>query len=485
MRLRSLAVLAAAGLFIGLAIAQQPTPPIAPAAAPPRTVTSPKPCDAACPSETTLPSPRYLERLPQYFPESADLRRAREEMHKYWMNHQSSIPTCERTILKTYSVADLVVPLAPDAGCCAFATDNKSNTCERELIKRIMTTVEPKSWSSAGGSGTIEYFPLGMSLVINQTADVQTAVARYLDSLRQLQDLQIVTDVRLMYVSDDWFEKSGLAKEFSGCKCAEMQARLLSSKDLERLMQSAQDDERTSVTQAPRITTLNGQPGRIRVGDRETYVTSVTASVVKGNLVFVPKSETHELGIDFTLEPTIPANGKGVQMAIRGVVRELGETPVRMIPVSTQVQAVPEKGKQGDAVPFTQYVQDPKIVCRTVTGTVVIPDTGTALLYGGKATVEETVKESLPTLSDVPVLADLFARDKKVARTNHLIALVTTHVVRADCEVEQCAGCCKADGKLTKMLADYQRACAEGRVDDARRMAIECLAIDPTCFGKK
>jgi len=477
MHLRSLAVLAAAGLFVAHVLAQQPTPPTAPAAPTPRAVTSPKPCDAGCPASTILPSPRLIEL------ETAELQRAREAMHRYWMNNQPAI-IYKPTVLKTYVVGDLVVPPAPVGGCCAFATD-QPKTCERELIKKIMTTVEPKSWSAAGGSGTIEYYPLGMALVINQTAEVQTAVARYLDSLRQLQDLQIVTQLYLVSVSEELFEKTGMAMEFSACKDREMQAKLLSSKDLEKLICSAQEDASASITQAPRITALNGQPSRIRVGDAETFVTSVTAKVVEGHIVFVPKSETHELGIDFTFEPTIPADGKGVQMAVRGAVRELGETPVRLIPLSTQVQPIPEKGKRGEPIPFTQYIQEPKIVSRTVTGTVLIPDTGTALLYGGKATIEETVKEVPPTLSDVPVLADLFARDKKVTRTNHLLAMVTVHVLRAEWEAEQCAACCKGDSKLAKLLADYQRACAAERVDDARRMAIECLAIDPTCFGKK
>src|SRR5262249_32132804 len=260
---------------------------------------------------------------------------------------------------------------------------------------------------------------------------------------------------------------------------------LLSPKDLEWLMQSVLEDASARVSQAPKITAINGQPSRIRVGGAETFVTSVTAKVVNGNVILFPKSETHDLGIDFTFKPTIPDDGKGVQMAVRGAVRELAVIPVPMTPITTQVPAVSEKGKQVGTAPFTQYIQEPKIVSRAVTGTVLIPDTGTALLYGGKATIEETVKEVPPTLRDVPVLADLVARDKKVTRTNHLVALVTTHVIRAECEVEQCAACCKADGKLAKLLADYKRACAEGRVDDARRMAIECLAIDPTCFGKK
>jgi hypothetical protein len=34
-------------------------------------------------------------------------------------------------------------------------------------------------------------------------------------------------------------------------------------------------------------------------------------------------------------------------------------------------------------------------------------------------------------------------------------------------------------------MADYTRACRDGHADDARRLAMECLVIDPTCFGRK
>ena len=42
---------------------------------------------------------------------------------------------------------------------------------------------EPATWSDKGGSGTIEYFPLGKSLVVKQTADVQEKIADLLCAL--------------------------------------------------------------------------------------------------------------------------------------------------------------------------------------------------------------------------------------------------------------------------------------------------------------
>src|SRR5262245_369195 len=506
MRLRSLAMLAAAGLFVAPALAQQPTPPSAPVAPPravappkpcdvaypgdipvlsPRTVAPPKPCDAVCPA-MTLPSPRYLEHPPEYSPEASDVRRARDEFHRHWINNPSLAPIYERTVVKTYAVADLVVP-PPPVGCCVFATDTVK-TCERELIKKITTAIEPKSWSCAGGTGSIEFYPLGMALVINHTPEVQAAVARYLDSLRKLQDLQVVVEVLVATASDGWFQSIGLAKQFSACdgNCVQHATGSIQmpADAIERLFRSAKDAGGMSALARPTIHTLNGQSGQLKVGQAERFVTGYTVKSVSGNVVYIPKSEDHEMGIRLRVEPTVAADGK-VRMVVAGSVCEHAVLPVPMTPLTTVVQPVPEKGKSCESVPFTQFIQEPKIITRTVADTVEVPDGGSVLIYGGKGTVEETIKERLPTLSDVPVLADLFAKDKKTTTTNHLLVVMTAHVVRPESGVEQCAACCSAEGKLARLMAEYKRACREGKSDEARRLAIECLALDATCFGAK
>ncbi|MFL5342173.1 MAG: RNA polymerase sigma factor [Gemmataceae bacterium] len=52
------------------------------------------------------------------------------------------------------------------------------------LVKIIHNTIEPKSWSDMGGPATIEYFPLGKSLVVNQYADTHEQLQSLLDALR-------------------------------------------------------------------------------------------------------------------------------------------------------------------------------------------------------------------------------------------------------------------------------------------------------------
>lgn len=84
------------------------------------------------------------------------------------------------------------------------------NTTEEQLIKLITSTIQPKTWSEMGGPGTIDYFPLTMSLVINQTADIQEQITDLLAALRRLQDQEVSVEVRFITVAEDFFERIGV-----------------------------------------------------------------------------------------------------------------------------------------------------------------------------------------------------------------------------------------------------------------------------------
>ena len=86
----------------------------------------------------------------------------------------------------------------------------QAQTIEDLLIKLITNTIKPQSWAEVGGSGTIDYFPLGMALVINQTPDVQEQVQELLDALRRLQDLEVSVEVRMISLEETFFERIGI-----------------------------------------------------------------------------------------------------------------------------------------------------------------------------------------------------------------------------------------------------------------------------------
>jgi type II secretory pathway component GspD/PulD (secretin) len=96
------------------------------------------------------------------------------------------------------------------SGPTALVQRSQGNTIENLLIELIQKSIAPNSWSDVGGQGTIQYFPLGMALVVNQTQEVQEEVQALLQSLRRLQDLEVAIEMRLVSVSESFFERIGV-----------------------------------------------------------------------------------------------------------------------------------------------------------------------------------------------------------------------------------------------------------------------------------
>jgi hypothetical protein len=80
-------------------------------------------------------------------------------------------------VVRVHSVADLVTPIGPP--------ENKDVDALTSLIAHV---IQPESWNYMGGSGTLEYYPLGQALVIRQEAAVQEQIAQLLNDLRSLRE---------------------------------------------------------------------------------------------------------------------------------------------------------------------------------------------------------------------------------------------------------------------------------------------------------
>jgi type II secretory pathway component GspD/PulD (secretin) len=87
---------------------------------------------------------------------------------------------------------------------------NPGQTMQDLLIDLITNTIKPETWSKVGGKATIDYFPLGMALVVNQTPDIQEQIADLLQALRRLQDLEVAVEVRFITLAEAFYERIGL-----------------------------------------------------------------------------------------------------------------------------------------------------------------------------------------------------------------------------------------------------------------------------------
>jgi type II secretory pathway component GspD/PulD (secretin) len=97
-------------------------------------------------------------------------------------------------------------PLTPPLA----APRTAGQTIEEVLMKLVTSTVSPSTWTDVGGPGTIQYFPLGLALVINQTPDIQEQIADLLAALRKLQELEVSIEIRMISVSEAFFERIGV-----------------------------------------------------------------------------------------------------------------------------------------------------------------------------------------------------------------------------------------------------------------------------------
>src|SRR5262249_54302807 len=118
------------------------------------------------------------------------------------------------------------------------------------------------TWEAAGGSGTIQYFPHGMSLVVSNTPRVQAQVQHLLETMRRVQDVQVVAEMRVLTLSADGFLKlRAILPSLKGEGPV-----VLRELEAFGLVRKAEEDTAAQVTAAPKITACPGQRVRLSVG---------------------------------------------------------------------------------------------------------------------------------------------------------------------------------------------------------------------------
>jgi Flp pilus assembly secretin CpaC len=374
----------------------------------------------------------------------------------------------EKLVNKVYQVADLIVPIpgmrvgpagdecqaaqcpakpccaAANPGCCAEkpaapacpAAHTPAATCEKQLIKMIEASIAPNSWAVGGGRGTIEYMPIGMSLVVSQTPQVQEQVAELLDRLRRVQDIQVALEVRVLSVGDCLFER--VASEFG---LERQPTALLDSRAASQFMELVQSDERTHVMQAPKLTTFSGQEATVRAGDEQFFVTGLSLTQCSGRSVFVPQNQPFWTGCTMTVTSTVAPDRRTVLLKLQAEMAEMSDPEVPLFPVTTLMTPVFAGGAQGEPVPFTQFLQQPTIMKRGITKVLGIPDGQTAVFSAGRGTRTVMDVDYCPILGHIPFVCELFKTETPRQESDHLVFLVTPRVI-VNGEQKACAPKC-------------------------------------------
>jgi hypothetical protein len=305
---------------------------------------------------------------------------------------------------------------------------------------------------------------------------------------------------------------------------------ILSGDESTTLLAALKADPRTTVLSAPRMALHIGESGHVQIGQQKSYLTGADVRLVDGLPIMSPKTEIVQLGMTLKVRGDVNCCGSGVKLAVDYQSKEQVGSSV-LHPITSYVVPVVDGGSQGAPVPFTQFLEAAKFHTISAKGTGTVPAGSTLLLKLGTRPVEEVIE--FGRASRIPYLNRLFKSRSVTVANCDVILLATPTLVSApvsakpvretlpaprSCEAPQTLklevrvtggntllgqllvptsrepariphavdGQVQAERspELTRLLAAYRQACAEGKKDEATRLAVQALAIDATCFAK-
>lgn len=243
------------------------------------------------------------------------------------------------------------------------------------LIQLIRNTIDPDGWDDTNGDGTVQAFVPNLSLIVSQTQEVQDQIQDLLQQLRELNDVQIVVEVRFVSLADSFFERIGIDFDFnlndnSGINPAAVPEQvnpstvvglqaggtdtaptfspdldipfqqsffastvptfggidptsfanfgfaILSDIEVFFLIQASKGDTRTNVTQAPTLTMFNGQVANFNDGALVPFVTSVTPVVGDFAVAQQPIITLYPDGTSMNVQSVVSSDRKSVRMTL-------------------------------------------------------------------------------------------------------------------------------------------------------------------------
>lgn len=385
-------------------------------------------------------------------------------------------------------------PAAPNVSNGQWQTRRTGQTLEKQLMHLITSTIEPETWkgSSAGGTGSIEYYPMGMTLVVSQSSDIQEQIDELLKRLRELQEVQITVEVRILTLTDDFFERMGVDFNVSIPDKQTAFDRQVASANFAPNGQLNYPDHTKNVIvgltpsgnftnnlnipisndsyRAARLPTgfagfgPPGGTGGLDVG--VAFLSSIQVFLVmeavqgdvRNSTLQAPKitmfngqaasisSTTTELFVTsvtatpnfFTGIPVFTPNQQAFPSGTTLTVQAVVTNDRRYVQLTLQpfIQTVTDRSRSFTAVAGIT-VQQPVTSTITLATTVMVPDGGTILVGGLKTMNEQRREFGPPILSKIPYINRLFRNQSYGKSAQSLMFMVTPRIIINEEEEEK------------------------------------------------
>jgi general secretion pathway protein D len=157
------------------------------------------------------------------------------------------------------------------------------------------------------------------------------------------------------------------------------------------------------VVSSPEVMVLNNQPAALQVGNRVPIVTQQSQQTTDGSAPIINSIEYEDTGVILKVTPRVNRGG----MVMMDISQEVSQV--------ADVSASP--------------VASPTIQQRKINSTVAVQDGETVVLGGLISDNQNTSRNGVPLLQDIPVLGNLFRDTGNNKTRTELLVLITPHVV--------------------------------------------------------
>jgi Bacterial type II and III secretion system protein len=344
-------------------------------------------------------------------------------------------------------------------------TKNAIEDRAERLTNLLEGFIAPTSWRSAGGTGSMVYFATNHTLVVNNEERVVREVETWIDRLRDASRPTVSVSIDQIRCAPGALAKLGYD--------AAKKTVLLNPAQRAQALKTIGADPRFEVLTSPRLAVCDNQTGFVQIGEQVPFP---RAAQVPAGQSPVPVPAVF-VGSNIRATPRIAPDGKTIQLRLESQWSHLA----------------PAKPSE-----------TPTVKSQTVTTTFAVPAGGTALVPMGTQAMTTKTEWKVPVLGDVPVVDNLFRGRCTESADYELFMLVTAspligpnaeppvvmsrpQVKAAVRFVDAARPTPTAPPALTacELVAEYRKACGEGRTDDAKALAIQALARDPKCFTEK
>jgi hypothetical protein len=197
----------------------------------------------------------------------------------------------------------------------------------------------------------------------------------------------------------------------------------LNKHQMRLFMAALQNDVRSNVMQAPKMTMFDGQSTTFQALDEQYITKGATIVPTDRGLAFSPRVEIVSLGVQLSLRPKISADRRFVRVDLDTQSTTLDENESSRFSIK-----VWNKSANGKVPTITEIIQ-PRVVKMGIKRTLTIPVGKSAVLPAGMriCQVRETIGPEY--LKEIPLLRELFCTTESHPEVEHLLVLVTPYIV--------------------------------------------------------